>query len=271
MKAGIKYILSLFLVSLSVYSCDEKPVKASDALPELPEGGIVFLDLTRYEAINRNDTSQINRTWDILHAAATLQGIVNRETPRIYVKYVGVSGNNVDQYWWDMYRESGKWLDGKPAVTMYDPVKVADMFRDKVKGLVVYDSNVASTSCVSSTVAGVEDLIAVRYDPTPGSVYTRFMKRGYEVKVWLVNEDGSSIFHSKLEPYQWAIDNYLKTGRCNGEYAAYYIDQYWRKSNGGRVRRVGRRTTTSSSARRPSSSISRHGRMRWLRMLRVSR
>lgn len=230
MKAGIKYLIFSIAIALSTCSCDEKPVKTGDTLPELPEGGIVYLDLRRYESIDRKDTSAVNRTWDVLHCAATLQGIVNRETPQIYVDYVGFNGTNIDRYWWDMYREPGKWLAGRETVTLYDPVKVADMFRDRIKGLVVYDSNVASTSCVASTVAGAEDLIAVRYDPTPGSVYTRFMKRGYEVKVWLVNEDGTSKFHSKIEPYQWAVDNYLKTGKCTGEYAAYYIDQYWRKS-----------------------------------------
>jgi len=230
MKVGIRTILMLVFIALNACSCDEKPMKVSDELPEVPVDGFVYLDLTRLESINRNDTSEVTKTWDLMHAAATLQGIVNRESPKIYVKSVGVSGTNVDDYWLKMNMEPGKWLEGKQYVTLYDPVKVADMFRDKVKGLVVYDPNVASTSCVASTVAGAEDLIAVRYDPTPGSVYTRFMKRGYEVKVWLLNEDGTSKFKTKTEPYQWAIDNYLKTGKCSGEYAAYYVDQYWLKA-----------------------------------------
>jgi len=220
----------LLALALLLCSCKNE-VPTTPPTPEYTEGDIVYVDLTRWHSINRKDTADVKRLWDAMHVMTTVQGIVNRESPTIYLEYVSAFGVDTDKYWFDIYRKPGKWLDGRNVIKLYDPVKVAEMFRDKFKGLVVYDSEVASTSCVASTVAGVEDMIAVRYDATPGSMYTRLIAHGFEPKIWLVGQDGTSIFHNKLEPYKWAMDNYLKPGKCNTGFAAYYPDQYWRGVN----------------------------------------
>ena len=231
MKAGIRILLCLGLL-LPVFACkptvDFTPAEA----PEYHEGDLIILDMNRWREVTSRDSVGVVRLWETMHLAATLQGIVNRDEPRLYIKYVVANDINVDDFWWDKCIGEGKWLAGRKVITMYDPVKVLDIFRDKVNGLVVYDPAVASTSNVASTVAGAEDLVAVRYDLRPGSIYTRLMQREYPVKVWLLNEDGTSKFHTKLEPYRWAVDNYLKTGKCSGETAAYYIDQFWMTAPG---------------------------------------
>jgi len=163
-----------------------------------------------------------------MHMAATLQGIVNRDKPCLFVKYVKSSGIDTDQYWWNKYISTGKWLSGTKVYTVSDPVTAAGHFKEKVKGLVVYDSKMNATSNLASTVAGVEDLIAVRYDTRSGSMFSKLINKGWEIKRYLVNKDGSSMFSTKTDAYKWAVGNYLKTGKCNAEYAAYYIDQYWR-------------------------------------------
>lgn len=204
----------------------------SRELPELPEGAVLWLDLTRWDGASTKDTTEMKRMWDALHVSATLQGIVNREAPVLYLDYVKVEGVNVDEYWWDKFSAPGEWLEGKERVTIYDPVKACDILRDKIEGLVVYDPLIPATSCIASMVAGVENLVAVRYDRQPGSMFNRFMDREYPVKVWLVEEDGTSRFKSKTEAYRWAIDEYLKTGKCDTGYLGYYIDQCWLKNPG---------------------------------------
>ena len=231
MKAGIKILFCLGL-AVTVCACQPTVDFTPAAAPEYHEGDIVVLDMNRWREITSRDSVGVVRLWETMHLAATLQGIVNRDAPRLYIKYVVANDINVDDFWWDKCIGDDKWLDGRNVITMYDPVKVLEIFKDLVNGLVVYDPAVASTSNVASTVAGADDLVAVRYDLRPGSIYTRLMQREYPVKVWLVNEDGSSKFHSKLEPYQWALDNYLKTGKCSGETAAYYIDQFWMTAPG---------------------------------------
>ena len=69
-------------------------------------------------------------------------------------------------------------------------------FKKDIKGLVVYDSDVPSTSNVASSIAGIEDVIAVRYDSTPNSLYQNIKKSNLNLKevVRLINNDGTSMF-----------------------------------------------------------------------------
>lgn len=203
------------------------------------------LDLRKWNHIEMKDSMQVLRMWDELHAVASLQGIVNRKSPRLYIRYVrNQNGTDVDDYWWDKYRKKGEWLEGKDTLECKSVEEAVMQFSNELHGMVVYDSHVPSTSNVASTVAGVEKLVAVCYDTSPQSLFTQLKKKGLKVKCWLVNPDGSSLFNgkglipgtqipstgsTKADPYVWAMEKYLKTGKCNPRYAAYYIDQFWRR------------------------------------------
>ncbi len=230
-------LLTAILVSFSCGCSGTTPEPA----PETPDSGtdthettppeepasIVFLDLSRFRNTNPGSSAEMITLWETMHLISTLQGIVNREEPRLYIRYVECEGVDVDQWWWDRIIGSGKWLSDKPVIRMTDPLEALAYFKDSVNGLVVYDMAVPSTSLVASMIAGVEDLVAVRYSAKAGSLYQTLTAAGYPVKVWLLNENGTSRFTSKTEPYRWAIDNYLKKGKCTGKYAAYYPDCYW--------------------------------------------
>ena len=207
---------------------------------------IAYIDFSHFWDYSTTNSEQMVQIWDQLHTTATLQGIVNRDEPHIYINYVKNELMEADRFWWDYYRQEGRWLAERDTMVYNDVVTLVEAYRHKIKGAVVYDSNAASTSSVASAVAGVEDLIAVRYDTTPGSLYHSLIMNGpkLEVKVWLVNSDGSSIFTGKglipqtnrqssgsikNDPYIWFIENYIKQNRCSGEYGAYYLDQYWRQ------------------------------------------
>lgn len=213
------------------------------------DGPVSILDFRKWSSVDFvDDGITVEEYWDMMHVASTLQGVVNREKPRMYMLYVNnLAGVNVDEYWWDMYSRPGEWLSGVKTETYTDVVDLVSLYKDQIKGAVVYDSNVSSTSSIASAVAGVEDLVAVRYDMTPGSMYRRLVLEGPEldVKCWLVNPDGSSKFTGKgtvpetetvssgsvkIDPYIWFMENYMKRGKCNTEFAAYYIDQEWRKN-----------------------------------------
>ena len=55
----------------------------------------------------------LNLAWDDVHAVATLQGVVNRDTPRLYVYFVMEGNNDIDGYWWNKYSRKGEWLYGR--------------------------------------------------------------------------------------------------------------------------------------------------------------
>jgi hypothetical protein len=75
-----------------------------------------------------------------------------------------------------------------------------------------------------------EDLLPVRYDPQPGSLYDR-LTRGLRlpVRLWLVQTNGASLFtgkgnvpgskrpstgSAKCDAYIWAIERWIKTGKA---------------------------------------------------------
>ena len=208
-------------------------------------GKLVYLNLRHLNDVNYNDSIAVLAMWDELHAASTLQGIVNRKKPRLYVDYVVNGKKAIDAHWWSLYRRKGKWLAGRDTLTLFSVAEAVPHFCKELKGVVAYDTHVASTSNVASAIAGIENLLAVRYDTEPGSLYSRLCLAGprLPVRSWLVGEDGTSLFTGKgnlpgckrassgsvkCDPYLWFIEQYMKTGRCTGRCAGYYPDQMWR-------------------------------------------
>ena len=223
-------ILTIFCVSLGM---------------EAKKEPIVYIDIRSAMQVNPSDSTALLDMWDQMHALSTLQGIVNRKHPRLYLEYVETDGHSIDAYWWQKYRRPGEWLSGRDTVRLGTPMEVFRHFSHEVRGAVIYDPQVASTSCIASAVAGVENLVAVRYDKRPASLYVQLVESGLlQPVVWLVKPDGNTLFtgkgtvpdtqrpssgSQKCDPYLWFIEKYMKTGRIDGKYAGYYIDQYWRK------------------------------------------
>ncbi|CAK7065870.1 MAG: hypothetical protein PARBA_02501 [Parabacteroides sp.] len=210
----------------------------------LDRNSIGILNMHYLLSYNLEDSTLAKQTWEEMHAISTLQGIVNKDKPLFYLKYVMENDINVDQYWWDKYRQKGKWLFGRDTFQLKNVDEAICYYKDMINGVVVYDPKIPSTSNVASSICGIENLIAIRYDESPSSLYSRVVLGGPKlpVKVWLVNRDGSSMFvgegripdtnipsslSQKNDPYLWFIDKYMKSGKCSSEYGAYYIDQKW--------------------------------------------
>lgn len=236
----MKFSFIIFLVSFLLLSTFIR----AEPLEEGKKQPISFFDLGYTLAFNENDPADIRKTWDHAHAVATLQGIVNRESPRLYVLFVENEGINIDRYWWEKYRKPGEWLNSRDTIVYSTIVELVNAHKSDIKGAVVYDPAVAATSNVASAVAGVEDVIAIRYDTAPASLYSKLVLNGPKlpVKVWLLNKDGSSLFtgkgnipgtsrsssqSAKNDAYLWFLEKYMKTGKSNTEYGGYYIDQHW--------------------------------------------
>lgn len=208
---------------------------------------ITLFDLTYSLDIDPEDSESVEQTWDHAHTIATLQGIVNRKAPRLYLFFVENEGINIDRYWWNIYRAPGKWLSGEETRSANNIIELISLHRTDINGIVLYDSEVPATSNVASAIAGIENLIAVRYDPDPGSLCSQLMNSfpDLPIKVSLIKPDGSSLFtgtgsipgtdtyssgSAKNDAYLWFIEHYMNSGKANAEYGAYYIDQAWRKN-----------------------------------------
>ncbi|GAB3923733.1 GxGYxYP domain-containing protein [Mucilaginibacter myungsuensis] len=207
-------------------------------------GKIGVIDLEYTLKTDPKTTDGVKTAWDDVHTMATLQGIVNRKSPNLYVFLVKNGYADLDRYWWNKYRVKGGWLNKYDTVVYKDVVDVIKAYHGKIKGAVIYDPQVPATSNVASSIAGIDELIAVRYDTSPNSLYSRIITGGPKVPVIvnLIKNDGSSMFtgtgnipgterrssgSAKNDAYLWFLEKYMKPGRCNTKYGAYYIDQQW--------------------------------------------
>ena len=137
-----------------------------------------------------------NVAWDDVHVVSALQGIVNRDAPQLYVFFVDRDQLDIDKYWLNKYRRKGQWLYQKETVTYNTIEDLVSAYAGYIKGVVLYDERVPSTSNVASAVAGAEDLLPIRYDLDSESLYSRLVLGGPRLKVKrrLINEDGSVMF-----------------------------------------------------------------------------
>src|SRR5690242_9233396 len=85
---------------------------------------IGMIDLTFTLTFDIRNRDSVKIAWDDTHAVATLQGIVNRKHPRLYVFLVKNAGIDIDRYWWNKYREKGGWLYGRDTVLYKDVVSL---------------------------------------------------------------------------------------------------------------------------------------------------
>jgi hypothetical protein len=173
-----------------------------------------------------------------MHLLAALQGLVNRDSPRLYLFYCSEFGVETDVFWFDWLRNEDGWLKSSEVRPLMTLDQAVITFRDAFKGLVVYDPKVPATANLASTAAGCEDLLPVRY----GSDLCRRLVEALRipVKLWLVNTNGTSLFtgegmipglherstgSAKNDCYRWAIQNYVMQAAPG--VAAYYIDSFW--------------------------------------------
>ena len=182
-------------------------------------------DLTYTLRLDRSDPKERRRIWDHAHFVSSVQGIVNREQPRLYVYFIGGEEGTIDRYWLARLQEPGEWLAEHRLEEIPDLDALVRTFRSEINGLVVYDESVPATSNVASTIAGVENLACARFDPDADSLCHRLTAElRLPVKARLINPDGTSMFtgrgtipdsstpstgSAKCDAYLWAKEKYL--------------------------------------------------------------
>jgi hypothetical protein len=136
----------------------------------------------------------------------SLQGLANRDYPRLYVEYP-------KSWQWEIVHPLRDFLSRRHGVK-WDrlPQNDADAalarFAKHAKGCVVWDKSVRSSLIVAFTIAGVEDLVVVNEDLLPLA-----RKHGLEPRVDLRGQFTGQPDHVI---YQWAYDRYY--ARCSRDY-----------------------------------------------------
>jgi GxGYxYP putative glycoside hydrolase C-terminal domain/GxGYxY sequence motif in domain of unknown function N-terminal len=113
----------------------------------------------------------------------TLQGVVNRSRPRLYL-YWGTDPTN--EQWLNTLRV--------PSTMTTDPWALFYRYRPEIKGAIVYDPDVPDTINIATTLAGVHDAVIATAD----------LAQSLGLRVI---DDLRGRFSSKLDVYQWAFTN----------------------------------------------------------------
>ena len=216
------------------------------ACEEIYQGEILFLDsYNMFMSLLGRDSVV---AYDAELAVVALQGLANREAPRIFINNRPQDNGNADQwvngieadlYWLYTYSTKDQYLSGAtlkqiPWSGGSELDAIAELFRacsDAYEGIVLWDSDVPATMLVACTIAGVENLIPVRYDTREGSIYTLLTQTlGLEVKVDLcgkfsddtkgniIDTDLPATGSAKNDAYLWAKVHYLDAGKTSAEY-----------------------------------------------------
>lgn len=203
---------------------------------------VTVFDYSAWTGWGLDEPSMLRQYYDETFLLSCLQGLANRGQPRLFVRYNAAP----DDFWWGKIREPGGMAAGLEVARPTTLAALLARFRAHYRGLVVYDENVPATSNVAATVAGADDLLAVRYDPDYRSLYSRLATGpgSLPVVVRLVKEDGTPLFtgqglipgtelpttgSAKNDAYRWLIERYLKPGKLNPAKLGYYIDAFWLK------------------------------------------
>jgi hypothetical protein len=180
--------------------------------------------------------AELLRDYDTLVLLSTLQGVVNRDQPRLYL--LGDHSRNgapgVDEFWLKVYQERGQpygWLAQTEIITLTSIVEVLDTFAPALQGVVIWDPAVPATLNVATTMAGVEDRAVLR----AGSEINDMVRAYLPAEVSLVGmfQPGAATLPGsstpatgspKADAYLWAREKYLDTGLANPEFLAYLLD-----------------------------------------------
>ena len=116
---------------------------------------VYTFDATSLRQVDVRRPEDARRAWDTMHLLAALQGLANRDAPRLYLFHCAEFGVETDRFWFDWLRGEGEWLKDATVKPLSDLDAALGAFTNVYHGLVAYDENVPATACLASTAAGV--------------------------------------------------------------------------------------------------------------------
>jgi len=176
--------------------------------------------------------------FDEAVAVTSIQGIVNRNSPKLYV-LAHPQSPQFPQYWLNKLSRDGRWLEGRrqiPINSFEDLARFA--MNNGVQGSVVWDENVPATLNVALTAAGVENLAVFSPSYVASSAYLIPLHRdlrGQFTGTSEVNYNGihfSTTGSAKNDAYRWAIHLYLNTGWASALCAFRSNDAWYDRPHG---------------------------------------
>ncbi|MFC5651323.1 GxGYxYP domain-containing protein [Paenibacillus solisilvae] len=177
----------LCTVSMSIGASAE-----SKANPQQPANHITWSKeqaLPSFAKVKQLEVADIyDAPGDVKILLATLQGIVNRSEPRIYLLE---------------NKEEGKytWLNDLdvPYKVRDDYWQIVKTFKDEVKGVIVYDPKVSDSINVATTLAGLKDAVVASPE-----LAAKLQAAPYNMQIL---DDLQGKFKDRMDAYTWQYEN----------------------------------------------------------------
>jgi len=136
--------------------------------------------------------------------ATSLQGLLNRESPRLFMRWNDAS-RPYDKAWMDYL--PGKFDFTWQTIDSLDPL--LEEAQTRAKGVVVWDADVPDTLNVAFTIAGLDDALVVTRDLLP---------RVAALQLPVLEDMTGRFLHStRAELYRWSFQEHFP--RCNKQWA----------------------------------------------------
>ncbi len=166
------------------------PVEGPKRGIDWPEGRIfpIFLPVKTLDVIERGTIAD-----DMISAVVTLQGLVNREEPRIFI----LTDSEPSRLW---LKEVG----GK-STKVAKALDLISKYKNEVKGMVIYDDRIMDTINLATTMSGIENVIAV--SPQLASTL-----KNPPFSLPVFKDLREQNFKTPLEVYQYQFDQYASKG-----------------------------------------------------------
>ncbi|GHU97920.1 hypothetical protein FACS1894211_00720 [Clostridia bacterium] len=218
---------------------------AADKNLALEDGKVYFYDLReKLEAIGDYSYQE-----QLMTLAASLQGLANREKPRMFIRFIDDDDSNAvlgrqDENWLEYLQSKNFLPTGADLIRIQSLGTLLRLFRPFYEGLTAWDVFSPATYNVGLTDCGVNNRLLVKYSDEINSAYkylTEVLKLPVKLdlhdkfpgtrgkKIW--DTDIDSTGSKKSDPYYYAAEKYIKTKKVNPHVMSSYLDG-WIGDNG---------------------------------------
>ena len=165
-------------------------------------------------------------SYDEAMAVASLQGIINRESPDLYVLS---RANARPQFWLDLLGKDGRCLQGRERKPQPDLGALVKLAGKRLKGAIIWDPDVPASANVATTLAGVHDAVVL----SPELAARNAAQWGLPILKDLRGKfTGAETGSRKNDAYRWALREYLARGLCTSHRLCLFEDSFSTRARG---------------------------------------
>ncbi len=238
MSIKLRVLIGLLYFTIFAYPAHSQQESA-------PSGGEKILYLFNLEEYLSQ--RPLNKVWqyDVVNLVSALQGLVNRDRPRLYIYYVREQLSThqmlVDKFWLDRIHGHDGFLSDHTIVELTTLEELITTFREDFPyftGVVTWDPDIPATGNLALSIAGANGLLPVRHDDSPNSLFSQIVASGLELPVvdrlndkfsasgTIPETDIESTGYAKADVYIWGRHNLIEQGETSSEYMAAMLDPF---------------------------------------------